>query len=69
MGYSIKNPKTDKSLFLHRKIGRSKKYLYYFSYEIVGCVDLPPYLEVKFSSKNGHPYVKRRQETQNLNNW
>lgn len=60
MGYSVKNPKTHRTLFLHEKMSIKGEHLYYFSYEIVGAIDLPPIFEVKFAKYNGHPYIIKK---------
>ena len=56
---SAVNIKTGRSLFLHRIVGRSKKYLYFFSYEIIDSISLPEGFEV-LRSKSGQPYVKKK---------
>lgn len=55
---SARNKKTNRTLFLHRIIGNGKKYLYFFSYDIIGSIPLPDGLEVNHS-KSGQPYVKK----------
>ena len=61
MGYSVVNPKTHKTLFLHKKLGLRVHHLYFFGYEIVDSVDLPEDMEVKFSKRSGHPYVAKKE--------
>ena len=73
MGYSILNPKTGKELFLHKKKGKGDSDLYYFAYEIVDAVELPENLEVKLSSKSGHPYAIKKEtvyvQPSGVDNW
>ena len=62
MSYSAVNPKTGRTLFLHKypNYTKGKADLYVFSYEIVGAVDLPEHLDVVFNKENGHPYVVKK---------
>jgi hypothetical protein len=73
MGFSVVNPKTGRTLFLHIKKGNGNTDLYVFAYEIVGSVEFPHGFILKFSPKNGQPYlIKKRMvygQTQDSDSW